>query len=643
MKSRPILQLLFLLAPALFGPLLGAGNDQNGGASRAGLLRVHFHDPDFRRPTAPEVAPQIQLDTGTQHSAFSSVWLGRIRVPTEREIVLSAEADDGVTLTIGGREIIDGWHTPVREARWVATAGAELPMEVRFFQNGGAAFLRLFWAWEGHARELIPPQAFSHTPADRRRAEALATGLEKLALPALRLERSKPVHATQREWSPGPWLLLDEQIILSVEQLARKIGQPLRHGEPVVDGAVDHNFQPYLSVVRDAGSGRFRLWYNVPRTPGNAMESSLAFMESDDGIHWRRPHRILATPSIQFGASVMDEGPAFPDQARRFKAGWYKDGGLQVAASPDGLAWSALAPGPVLRHSHDINAIDWDPVRRRYMAFVSFGAKLDPAWTSERRIPYMSVSDDLIQWRQPWPIILPDPSSPREQGETQFYCMAGAIARGELLIGLVKILRDDLNSEPGQTASEAGNSRPFAGLGYTVLAWSQDGEHWNRDTEPFLDRNPQPGSWDRAHAWGDDQLVVGNEVFIYYGGYKLGHKADRFRTRQIGLARMKLDRYAGYEALGPHAGMLRTTIREFKGTALTVNADIRGELRLAICEPSGKFVPGFTFEDCQPIRGNDVAHAVRWNQAQPSSLAGKRVQLVFRVQDGSLFAFGINP
>lgn len=449
--------------------------------------------------------------------------------------------------------------------------------------------------------------------------------------------------ASPADWSEGPWLLLDERNILSVDHLQRVIGQPVRHGPPIIDGEVDGNFQPYMSVTKDALSGRWRMWYNVPKTPGNSGESSLALIESDDGIHWLRPHRVLSTPPIQFGASVLDEGPAFADPAARFKAAWYKDDGLQVARSPDGLAWTALAPGPVLRHSHDINAIDWDPIRRRYMAFVSFAIKLDPAWPEPRRIPHMSTSDDLVHWRPPWAILAPDPTSPREQGQTQFYCMAGVMARGGLLIGLAKVLRDDLNAEIGVTAKEMGDTRSQAGLGYTVLAWSGDGERWRRDTEPFLDRNPQPGSWDRAHAWADEQVVHGDEIFLYYAGYALGHKAARFKTRQIGLARLKLDRYAGYAASGMHPGFLRTTVRTWMGGGLTVNADIRGGLRAAFCEPSGRFIPGFSFADCEPVRGDQVAHPITWRGKRAEALRHRQVQVVFELTNGTLFAFAVQP
>lgn len=311
-----------------------------------GLIAIVFRESDFNVPDRVEPAAQLNLDTGTRHQRYSQFWRGRLRIPTSKRITFTAEADDGVALEIGGHEVIRGWHGSQRDGQIVAVEGAVLPLEVRYFQNGGEAFLRLFWSWEGKPRELIPAAAFTHTDADAWRAQAISTGREKLAVPAAApFRQTTPVPA---EWSAGPWLLLDERNVLSVEHLRRVVGQPARHGEPIVDGVTDGNFQPYMSVVKDAASGRWRMWYNVPRSPGNWGESSLALIESEVGLRWQRPHRVLTTPPIQFGASVIDEGPAFPEPAKRFKAAWHKNNGLQVAASRDGVTWTELAPGTVL-------------------------------------------------------------------------------------------------------------------------------------------------------------------------------------------------------------------------------------------------------------------------------------------------------
>jgi hypothetical protein len=125
--------------------------------------------------------------------------------------------------------------------------------------------------------------------------------------------------------------------------------------------------------------------------------------------------------------------------------------------------------------------------------------------------------------------------------------MAGILARGDLLIGLVKVLRDDLPAEA------SGEKR---GIGYTTLAYSRDGVTWTRDREPFLPRNPSTGTWDHAMSWGDCQCPVDDDVFIYYGGYARGHKVERFTERQIGLARMSLHARRAWYQEGPSKGPL---------------------------------------------------------------------------------------
>ena len=440
---------------------------------------------------------------------------------------------------------------------------------------------------------------------------------------------------------PGPYLMLDESLIAEKAEVHREVNHPSRLPDPIVTGYEDGCFQPWVTVVRDPQTRRFRMWYNIPAKPGQQSVSQLAYLESDDGIHWLRPHRVLTAPAIKFGASVIDEGPGCADPARRFKLAWWKDGGLQVAFSADGISWSSLAQGPVLPSTHDVSGIAWDPIRQRYLALIS----MVPASFKGRRIPHESVSPDLIHWKPPWLIISPDPSAEVERGETQFYGINGVIARGNLLIGTVKVLRDDLNCEPGKTAAELHDTqRRFAGLGYTVLGWSRDGEHWERDTEPFLDRNPKPGTWDRAMAWGDCQVVVGDFVYLYYGGYRWGHKAERFTERQIGFAQIPRDRYVAMAA-DESNGILRTRLDVLRAGSVTVNARVAvdgGELRVRVVDGTGKPHPGFDWQDCEPIRGDRVAHPITWKAKLPE-IAGQRVAFEFSLRRARLYAFDLTP
>jgi hypothetical protein len=366
-------------------------------------------------------------------------------------------------------------------------------------------------------------------------------------------------------------------------------------------------------------------------------------MESDDGVAWRRPHRLLETPYIQFGASVLDEGTAFADPQRRYKFAWWAPAakedelpGLKLASSPDGISWTQMTqPGAasdvIVPHNHDINSIFRDPIRSRYVAIMSTYVE-DAAWQGKRRVTTQSVSDDLLNWATPWRIVVPDPKVEHEQ--TQFYSMDGLLARGKLIIGMVKVLRDDLKADDPPDPPDA------YGVGYTALAWSRDGEYWTREREAFFDRDPRRGTWDHAHAWIDEQVAVGDDVYLYYGGYARGHKVNRFEERQIGLVRMKRDRYVAREA-GAEGGTIVTPAVVLTGNGLTINADAAdGEIRVQVLDDSGKAIAGFGLDDMQPITRDGLDEPVNWKR-DLKRFAGQPVRLSFELKHARLFAFDV--
>jgi hypothetical protein len=435
----------------------------------------------------------------------------------------------------------------------------------------------------------------------------------------------------------GPQLFIDDYLIADQNFISRTVNNPKKLPEPVVTAGKegDQCFQPYVTVLRDPDSGRFRIWYG---TPENAGQSHIGYMESEDGIHWIRPHRILSDPHvIKFGVCVLDRRPYHDDPATRYLYSAYMNDGFIISTSADGLNWHALTDTTLIKLNHDITFLYWDPIRKHYTAIVSQWEWRED-WKDHQRTPHESISTDLIHWEKPWPIIRPKMGAPIEQGEMQFYSMSGVVCRGDLLIGLVKVLRDDLNATPGKSGVEMGDlNRKAAGLGYTVLAWSRDGRTWQRDHEPFLDRNPIPGSWDHAFAWGDYQINVDGETWVYYGGYARGHKVARFDERQIGLARMPRDRYVAREAdLNP--GRIVTRPLLLDGTSMTVNAHIAGFLKMRLLDQKGKPLQGF---DWTEIKGDGVDLPVVW-KSDLSRLRGKTLQIEFQLKDAQLFGFTLN-
>lgn len=416
--------------------------------------------------------------------------------------------------------------------------------------------------------------------------------------------------------SEGVHLFIDDYLVASRAGLQRVVNSPVRLPYPIVTATDDHVYQPYVSVLRDPHTRRFRMWYN---TAGSRIVSShIGYLESDDGIHWIRPHLELPDPApIAFGVSVIDRGAAFPDPSARYMLAWDRMG-VMMAVSADGLGWTPVSRSPLIRKTGDVVSLSWDPYRRRYVVLCRL-------ITDGLRIVGQSVSDDGLEWSPPRPILAPDAL---DGGRTEFYGIGNLVPAGGLLIGLLKVLRDDLPAEPGGSVN---------GIGYTVLAWTRDGEVWHRDRQPFMDRNPHPGTWDRAMTWGDCLLPVGDEAFIYYGGYARGHKVNRFTERHLGLARMPRDRYVARQA-GPAGGWLRTPPVVLDGSALLVNADIAGELRVRVVDPDGRPIHGFDAADCSPLRGDALAHTVTWLGAF-GSLAGRPVRLDFLLQDARLYGF----
>ena len=439
----------------------------------------------------------------------------------------------------------------------------------------------------------------------------------------------------------GPHLFIDNYLIAEQHFLLRTVNNPKKLPKPIIVGGMknDKVWQPYLSVIRDTDLNVFRVWYNTPVDTNEVSRCHIGYMESKDGIHWNRPVRILKDPHpIQFGVTVLDRGKNFPDQQKRYVFATYLKPGFRVSTSPDGFNWTPISDKPVFLHNHDITSLFWDPIRKQYLATVShrlpgFDDPNDPAIDDLRRIPHETVSKDLIHWEPIWPIITPKIGAPIEHGETQFYSMSGIVARGDLLIGLVKVLRDDLNATPGKTAKEMGDmNRKAAGLGYTVLAWSRDGRTWERDYQPFIPNNPVPGTFDHAMAWGDEQIIVGDDTYVYYAGYERGHKVDRFNERHIGFAQMPRDRYVSLDA-DLNVGTLVTKPVVIDGNNLTINANIKDECRVRLLDKNCNPLAEFGWVD---LKGNGVDLRVNWTK-NLSSLSNQPVRIEFQLKNGQLF------
>ena len=468
----------------------------------------------------------------------------------------------------------------------------------------------------------------------------------------------------------GPHPLIDDYLIESARNVKRRVNQPRRFlKEPVVkgieasrnpDGSIKlgSNFNFDVTVWYDPEEDLFKMvhsgWYpDNPYTP--------VLRESRDGIHWSEVRAVLER--IGFDDR---ENSRYPD--RRFKSltSTFKEGDMslrigEVWFSPDGERdWKPYTGNPVFTpeefpgRGFEGPVPYFNPISALYGVFMHVH---NPSYTFRdadgvlHRNAYVrqvwhATSPDFKRWSRPKPLFTPDSG---DKGITQFYCMTPIGRRGEYLIAVLRMLRDDLKAKgtPDVVYTDLngnGLKEPLRvyGIGYTVLAWTRDGVNWHRDryTDKFFEPDPDPRAWDHAHAWVGSCVPVGDEIYVYYGGYKYGHKV--YTDRQIGVAKLKRDRFVAWEA-GEVPGVLRTRLVRVDCERLTLNVDADGgEVRVRVLDERGKPIKGFTFEECVPIRTDSLDAPVRWKTRSLRELAGVPIHIEFQLKNAGLFAFTLS-
>jgi len=94
---------------------------------------------------------------------FSAQWKGFLKIPTDSEITFTVEADNEIQLIMNGQMILNTWdNAAIAEGKFSAKEGSLNPLTLRYRQISGKSYMRIFWSWEGHVKEIIPISAFSY-------------------------------------------------------------------------------------------------------------------------------------------------------------------------------------------------------------------------------------------------------------------------------------------------------------------------------------------------------------------------------------------------------------------------------------------------------------------------------------------------
>ena len=260
----------------------------------------------------------------------------------------------------------------------------------------------------------------------------------------------------------------------------------------------------------------------------------------------------------------------------------------------------------------------------------------------------------MTDWSEPETILIPDEQDPPD---TEFYGMPATVYVGMLW-----------------------NYRPTNPTFSAQIVFSRDGIHYDRSyREPFIPNGQQKADFDSTIAAPHAPIVHGDRIFTYYEGrnwrspetfMELGDKA----IGAVGLAITPLDGFVsvdGGRGVGAHlvpdtpdldawsqmmptdyqitisrgqASFSQMVTRAFSFTGSRMILNMRSalrqwgagpcEVRVQILSPNHHPVPGYGFEDADPITVSGQAHAVSWNGSPDlSHMAGKTIKAKVLLQE----------
>jgi len=476
-------------------------------------------------------------------------------------------------------------------------------------------------------------------------------------------------------------LFLDEALVASAVGV-RFVPNPPRWAELVIpDGARGH-----MSVVEDE-DGLIRLYYEGP-------EHSLAVMVSRDGVHWEKPDlgweyqgaRNVVLPE-QVGLGVVFLDPLAPPEERWKYFSGIRRQGMYVFSSPDGWRFrrNEVAALPFSAGSQSV--VYYDDQRGVYAGHHRSDYAMTPGGETARRF-VLSETDDLMG---PWPF---EPVTPQKIVAARrhwriggrlfpWFLDNGPLAPPGLSLELPTVLSADEQMDPVGTDIYATKAikYPWAPDAYVAfpsvyfhywddgpptrrvlgekergrgsgvvevqLAVSRDGRKWKRYPRPAYVPIGGDGS-NRVHMlfMAHGLIRRGGEIWQFVGGHGgngIGYHSAWTRKGPWPLWRLvqRLDGFVAAE--GDYTGgMLVTRPLTFEGNRLVLNVDTGavGYVQVGFLDETGMPVPGYSLDECVYINGDFLETEAEWlyKGKDVSELAGRTVQLVFRLRGARLYA-----
>lgn len=446
-----------------------------------------------------------------------------------------------------------------------------------------------------------------------------------------------PPYATQPE---EPVFLLEGSTLEDLWAVRRRVNPLLKSARNplIVKDREWEGFGPSLagSVVYAPEDRLFKMWYTVfhdfafrHHLPGSYIA---CYAISEDGYTWHKPdlgvfewkgskkNNFIDLSKDVAGFAVV-RPPASTAISHRYMAVYLSERpeGICLAYSDDGVRWVEHKRNPIEPSESDThNTIVYNSSARKWMVYLR-----PPVYAGhwKRRIALME-SSDLQTWTRAETVLIPDEADPPE-----FYGMP-VFKRGNLYFGLLQIF----NRPPGTINIE--------------LVFSSDGRRWDRvpPRELFLERGA-PGQFDEGMVFtASAPVIVHGDMRIYYSGNNGYHYQLNAGQNAIGVASVPHDRFFSVTCTSHDApGFILTRPLLLNGPSLFLNSGtlpVEGQIKVAVLDVAGKEIPGFGFDDCIPVKGDDLENEVVWKGGKRIvALPKQPLRLKFQLEKATFYAF----
>jgi len=137
-------------------------------ATGTGLYGEYFDNKDLSLRKLARTDATVNFDWGSGSpdaligaDTFSVRWSGWVHAPSSGSYTFHTDSDDGVRLWVDNQLLVNNWTdhgSTTNSGSITLAAGKKYDIRLEYYENGGAALIKLYWTVPGSAKQIIPQQ-----------------------------------------------------------------------------------------------------------------------------------------------------------------------------------------------------------------------------------------------------------------------------------------------------------------------------------------------------------------------------------------------------------------------------------------------------------------------------------------------------